>query len=142
MRQPLLDLLVGWGALWPMTVSLTNGLPNRRRQPLTGRYSDLLRIEAGHGRRARAFEGIELDPSEVLQQQAGVELVYAHVAHRPTSEPSLRNLLVGKQSHLPVTLTRGTVQIQGASMDYDNLSRIAQFKGSVKATFGPGGPRR
>ena len=42
------------------------------------------------------------------------------------------------RSHLPVTITRGTVQIEGASMDYDNLSRVAQFKGSVKATFGPG----
>jgi lipopolysaccharide export system protein LptC len=46
------------------------------------------------------------------------------------------------KSHLPVTITRGTVQIQGASMDYDNLSRVALFKGSVKATFGPGGQRR
>jgi len=46
------------------------------------------------------------------------------------------------QSHLPVTITRGTVQIHGASMNYDNLSRVAQFKGSVKATFGPGGQRR
>lgn len=46
------------------------------------------------------------------------------------------------RSHLPVTITRGTVQIEGASMDYDNLSRVAQFKGRVKATFGPGGQRR
>lgn len=46
------------------------------------------------------------------------------------------------KSHLPVTITRGTVRIQGASMDYDNLSRVAQFKGSVKATFGPAGQRR
>lgn len=42
------------------------------------------------------------------------------------------------RSHLPVTITRGTVQIQGASMNYDNLSRVAQFAGGVKATFGPG----
>ncbi len=46
------------------------------------------------------------------------------------------------KSHLPVKITRGTVQIQGASMDYDNLSRVALFKGSVKATFGPGAQRR
>ena len=46
------------------------------------------------------------------------------------------------KSHLPVTITRGTVRIQGASMNYDNLSRVALFKGSVKATFGSGDPRR
>lgn len=46
------------------------------------------------------------------------------------------------KSHLPVTITRGTVQIQGASMNFDNLRRVALFKGNVKATFGPGGQRR
>lgn len=45
------------------------------------------------------------------------------------------------RSHLPVTITRGTVQLQGNAMNYDNLDRLAQFKGSVKATFGPGGSR-
>lgn len=46
------------------------------------------------------------------------------------------------RSHLPVTITRGTVRIQGASMNYDNLGRVAQFSGGVKATFGPGGQSR
>lgn len=46
------------------------------------------------------------------------------------------------RSHLPVTITRGTVQIQGASMNYDNLGRVAQFSGGVKATFGTGGSQR
>ena len=46
------------------------------------------------------------------------------------------------KSHLPVTITRGIMQIQGASMKYDNLSRVAVFKGGVKATFGSGGERR
>ena len=45
------------------------------------------------------------------------------------------------RSHLPVTITRGTMQIQGASMSYDNLDRVAQFKGRVKATFAAGGLR-
>lgn len=46
------------------------------------------------------------------------------------------------RSHLPVTITRGTVQIQGDSMHYDNLDRLARFKGGVKATFEPNGSRR
>ena len=41
------------------------------------------------------------------------------------------------RSHLPVTITRGGTQLQGAAMTYDNLSRVAQFNGRVKATFLP-----
>ncbi len=41
------------------------------------------------------------------------------------------------RSHLPVTITRGGTQLQGAAMTYDNLSRVAQFNGRVKATFTP-----
>jgi lipopolysaccharide export system protein LptC len=45
------------------------------------------------------------------------------------------------RSHLPVTITRGNTQLQGAAMTYDNLSRVAQFNGRVHATFGvPGSP--
>lgn len=43
------------------------------------------------------------------------------------------------KSHLPVTITRGTLKMQGDSMTYDNLSRIAQLKGRTKATFGTTG---
>lgn len=46
------------------------------------------------------------------------------------------------RSHLPVKITRGTVQIQGDSMHYDNLDRLARFKGGVKATFEPNGSHR
>lgn len=41
------------------------------------------------------------------------------------------------RSHLPVTLTRGGTQLQGDAMTYDNLTRVAQFNGRVKATFLP-----
>lgn len=41
------------------------------------------------------------------------------------------------RSHLPVTITRGGTQFQGAAMTYDNLSRVMQFNGRVKATFPP-----
>ncbi len=41
------------------------------------------------------------------------------------------------RSHLPVTITRGGTQLQGASMTYDNLTRVAQFNGRVKASFQP-----
>jgi lipopolysaccharide export system protein LptC len=41
------------------------------------------------------------------------------------------------RSHLPVTITRGGTQLQGAAMTYDNLSRVAQFNGRVRASFLP-----
>jgi hypothetical protein len=34
-----------------------------------------------------------------------------------------------------VILTRDTAQIRGDSMDYDNLTREARFKGRVRAVF-------
>jgi lipopolysaccharide export system protein LptC len=41
------------------------------------------------------------------------------------------------RSHLPVTITRGGTQLQGSAMTYDNLSRVAELTGRVKASFMP-----
>jgi lipopolysaccharide export system protein LptC len=41
------------------------------------------------------------------------------------------------QSHLPVTVTRGSMEIHAQSMEYDNLERVVQLKGHVTATFPP-----
>jgi lipopolysaccharide export system protein LptC len=38
-------------------------------------------------------------------------------------------------SHLPVTITRQGAQVRGDSMEYDNLTREARFKGRVHAVF-------
>ncbi len=38
-------------------------------------------------------------------------------------------------SHLPVVITRDATEVSGASMTYDNLTRVAQFTGRVHATF-------
>ena len=38
-------------------------------------------------------------------------------------------------SHLPVTITRQGAQVRGDSMEYDNLTREARFKGRVQAVF-------
>ena len=38
-------------------------------------------------------------------------------------------------SHLPVVITRDATEVRGASMTYDNLTRVAQFNGRVQATF-------
>jgi lipopolysaccharide export system protein LptC len=40
------------------------------------------------------------------------------------------------RSHLPVLIVRGTTRLEGGSMTYDNLDRIAVFEGRVKAIFG------
>jgi len=41
------------------------------------------------------------------------------------------------RSHLPVTLTRGNAEIRADSLDYDNVERVVQLKGRVRATFPP-----
>ena len=38
-------------------------------------------------------------------------------------------------SHMPVVITRDATEVRGASMTYDNLTRVAQFNGRVQATF-------
>ena len=39
------------------------------------------------------------------------------------------------RSHLPVVMTQGTNVVRAASMSYDNLSRVVEFKGRASATF-------
>jgi lipopolysaccharide export system protein LptC len=41
------------------------------------------------------------------------------------------------RSHLPVVLQRGSTQIAGDSLNYDNLNRVVTVNGRVKATFAP-----
>lgn len=43
------------------------------------------------------------------------------------------------RSHLPVTVTRGGMEVHGEAMDYNHLDRVVQLKGRVTATFPPGG---
>ena len=46
------------------------------------------------------------------------------------------------RSHLPVTVTRGATQLRADSMEYDNLDRVVQLKGRVRATFAAAPPKR
>jgi lipopolysaccharide export system protein LptC len=39
------------------------------------------------------------------------------------------------RSHRPVVLTRGTTEVRGDTLHYDNMSRVAQLHGRVHATF-------
>jgi len=41
------------------------------------------------------------------------------------------------RSHLPVLLRQGSSEIRAAGFDYDNLSRVAQLTGPVRASFAP-----
>lgn len=46
------------------------------------------------------------------------------------------------QSHLPVTVTQGATEIRADGMSYDNLSRVVEFKGRVRAVLSPSANRR
>jgi len=41
------------------------------------------------------------------------------------------------QSHLPVAVTQGSTEIHGDSMAYDNLARVLDLKGHVRAVLAP-----
>lgn len=46
------------------------------------------------------------------------------------------------RSHLPVIVRQGRTEIHADSMEYDNLARVADFRGHVRATFPPAETRR
>jgi lipopolysaccharide export system protein LptC len=41
------------------------------------------------------------------------------------------------QSHLPVTMKQGRTEITANAFGYDNLARVVDFKGRVRAVFAP-----
>jgi len=45
------------------------------------------------------------------------------------------------RSHLPVQVRQGSSELHAEGMEYDNLSRIVQLKGHVRASFAPAGRR-
>jgi lipopolysaccharide export system protein LptC len=45
------------------------------------------------------------------------------------------------RSHLPVTLLRGQDQLQGDSLEYDNLERVLELRGRVRGTLQSPVPR-
>jgi lipopolysaccharide export system protein LptC len=43
------------------------------------------------------------------------------------------------RSHLPVTVVRGGSEIRAAAMEYDNVARVVELKGRMRAVFVPPG---
>lgn len=41
------------------------------------------------------------------------------------------------RSHLPVVVRRGATELRAVGMEYDNLARVIELKGRVRATFEP-----
>lgn len=39
------------------------------------------------------------------------------------------------RSHLPVTVTQGATEVRAAAMEYDNLARVVDLKGRMRAVF-------
>ena len=44
------------------------------------------------------------------------------------------------RSHLPVLVTRGSTEVRADGLDYDNLARVVEFKGRMRAVFAPPKP--
>ena len=45
-------------------------------------------------------------------------------------------------SHLPVQVQQGTTELRAQGMEYDNLSRVIELKGRMRAVFAPPAPAR
>ena len=84
------------------------------------------------------------DGSEV-QLLGGAQVI----SQEPTGEPIefrgefLHAFLHTEQlrSHLPVQVRQGSSELRADGMEYDNLSRIVQLKGQVRASFVPASRR-
>ena len=46
------------------------------------------------------------------------------------------------RSHLPVIVTQGATEIRADGMSYDNLSRVVEFKGRVRAVLSSSANRK
>ena len=46
------------------------------------------------------------------------------------------------RSHLPVVVTQGNTELRGDAMAYDNLARVLDLKGHLRAVFTPPPPRK
>ena len=43
------------------------------------------------------------------------------------------------RSHLPVIVRRGATEVRADGMEYDNLARVVDLKGRMRAVFTPPG---
>ena len=111
---------------------------------------DAVQIHAlgADGRLTQASANRALDNGDASEVQL---LGGAHVTSRgPTGEPIefegefLHAFLNTEQlrSHLPVQVRQGSSELHAEGMEYDNLSRIVQLKGHVRASFAPASKRR
>lgn len=76
---------------------------------------------------AKSIRESALDASGVLQPKLEIKGEFLHAF---VNEERLK-------SHLPVTIRRGNSDISADSLDYDNLSRIVNMQGRVKAVIPP-----
>lgn len=76
---------------------------------------------------AKSLRESAVDTSGVMQPRLEIKGEFLHAF---VNEERLK-------SHLPVTIRRGTSEISADSLDYDNLSRIANMRGRVKAIIPP-----
>lgn len=76
---------------------------------------------------ARSIRESALDASGVLQPKLEIKGEFLHAF---VNEERLK-------SHLPVTIRRGNSDISADSLNYDNLSRIVNMQGRVKAVIPP-----
>ena len=76
---------------------------------------------------AKSIRESAVDATGVLQPKLEIKGEFLHAF---VNEERLK-------SHLPVVIRRGKSEINADTLEYDNLSRIANLKGRVKAMIPP-----
>ena len=76
---------------------------------------------------AKSVREAGVDASGVMQPKLEIKSEFLHTF---VNEERLK-------SHLPVTIRRGSSEISADSLDYDNLARVANMQGRVKAFLPP-----
>jgi len=107
---------------------------------------DNVRVRAvapdGRVTRANARSALSNGDGSEIQLQGGAHIVREGLAGEDPIEfrgEFLHAFLNTERvrSHLPVTVTRGGMEVHADAMDYDNLERVVQLKGHVTATIPP-----
>ncbi len=76
---------------------------------------------------AKSVREAGVDANGVMQPKLEIKSEFLHTF---VNEERLK-------SHLPVTIRRGSSEISADSLDYDNLARVANMQGRVKAFLPP-----
>jgi lipopolysaccharide export system protein LptC len=102
----------------------------------------------GHVTRASAARALANGDGSEVQLLVGAHVVREATAQEPAIDfrSDFLQIFVNTErvrTHLPVIVTQGATEVHAAAMEYDNLARVVDLKGRMRAVFAaPQGSRK